>query len=98
MTIVLAIIGGTVVIIGAASKVPPAAAAFLRACIPLISAYRELCNALRPDHDITRTQRNDAPVLREGSRRNAALFAAGGSPVGKDVPDVPQPPAKLLPA
>lgn len=48
MTIVLAIIGGIVIIIGAASRVPPAAAAFLRACIPLISAYHELSDALHP--------------------------------------------------
>jgi hypothetical protein len=48
MTIALAIIGGIVVIIGAASRVPPAAAAFLRACIPLIKAFHELRGALRP--------------------------------------------------
>lgn len=43
----LAIIGGIVVVITAAAKIPIAGAAFLRACIPLIYAFRDLRNALR---------------------------------------------------
>jgi len=51
LTIALAIIGGTVVILGAATKIPPAAAAFLRACIPLIAAFQDIRDALRRQHD-----------------------------------------------
>ena len=51
MTIALAIIGGIVIILGAATRIPPAAAAFLRACIPLITALHDLRDALGPGHD-----------------------------------------------
>jgi len=46
MTIALAIIGGIAVILTAATKIPLAAAAFVRACIPLITAIRDLHGAV----------------------------------------------------
>jgi hypothetical protein len=46
MTIALAIIGGTAVILGAAAKIPPALSALMRACIPVIAAARELRSAI----------------------------------------------------
>ncbi len=56
MTIALAIIGGIVIILGAAARIPPAAAAFLRACIPLITALREVRDTLRPAREIAEEQ------------------------------------------
>jgi hypothetical protein len=47
VTLSLVIIGGVVVVLTAAAKVPTAAAAFLRACIPLIEAFHELRDAIR---------------------------------------------------
>jgi hypothetical protein len=47
MTNILAIIGGIIVVLVAATQIPAAATAFLRACIPLIAACRELCDAVR---------------------------------------------------
>jgi hypothetical protein len=47
MTIALAIIGSIVVFLVAATEVPTAVAAFLRACIPLIDAFHELREAIR---------------------------------------------------
>jgi Sec-independent protein translocase protein TatA len=43
----LVIIGAVVVVLTAAAKVPAAAAAFLRACIPLVEAFHDLRNAIR---------------------------------------------------
>jgi hypothetical protein len=51
MTIALAIIGGIVVILAAATRIPLAAAAFLRACIPLITAIHDLREAVFVHHD-----------------------------------------------
>jgi hypothetical protein len=47
MALSLAIIGGVVVLLAAATKIPAAAAAFLRACIPLIEAFHDLRDAIR---------------------------------------------------
>lgn len=47
MALSLAVIGGVVLLLTAATKIPAAAAAFLRACIPLIEAFHELCDAIR---------------------------------------------------
>jgi hypothetical protein len=47
MTIALAIIGSIVILLGAATRIPPAAAAFLRAFIPLVAAFHDLHDALR---------------------------------------------------
>jgi hypothetical protein len=47
MTIALAVIGSTVIVLTAATRVPAAAAVFLRACIPLIDALHELHDAIR---------------------------------------------------
>jgi hypothetical protein len=38
----LAIIGGTAIILGAATKIPPAICALIRACIPVAVALRDL--------------------------------------------------------
>lgn len=45
MTITLAIIGGIVVTLSAAAKIPTAAAMFLRAFIPFIAAIHEVRDA-----------------------------------------------------
>jgi hypothetical protein len=47
MTIALAITGGIVIILGAATKIPPAITALVRACIPAITAFRDLRDAFR---------------------------------------------------
>lgn len=47
MTLALAIIGSIVIVLTAATRVPAAAATFLRACIPLIDACQELRDAIR---------------------------------------------------
>jgi len=41
------IIGGLVIVLTAAVQIPAAAAAFLRACIPLVEAFHDLRNAIR---------------------------------------------------
>lgn len=47
MTTALAIIGGTAVILSAATKIPPAVCALIRTCIPLVAAVHELHHAIR---------------------------------------------------
>jgi hypothetical protein len=47
MTTALAIIGGTAVILGAATKIPPAVCALIRACIPMAAAFHDLRHAIR---------------------------------------------------
>ncbi|CAM5282722.1 hypothetical protein SAVIM338S_00165 [Streptomyces avidinii] len=42
MTSILAVIGGTVLIIGAAARIPNAVAELIRACVPVITAFGEL--------------------------------------------------------
>jgi hypothetical protein len=46
ITVILAMIGGTTLILTAAARIPPALAEFLRACIPVVTALRELRIAL----------------------------------------------------
>jgi hypothetical protein len=46
MTTALAIIGGTVLILGAATKIPPAVCALVRACIPVAAALHDLRHAI----------------------------------------------------
>jgi hypothetical protein len=46
ITVILATIGGTTLILTAAARVPSALAEFLRACIPAVTALRELRTAL----------------------------------------------------
>lgn len=60
MTTALAIIGGIAVILGAATRIPPAVSAFIRACIPMVTALRELHRAIR------RRSNSDAGVRDEG--------------------------------
>lgn len=52
-TAILAVIGGTAVILTAAARVPAALAEFLKACILAAAAFRELRDAItkRPPHD-----------------------------------------------
>ena len=47
MTIALAVIGSIVIVLTAATRIPAAAATFLRAFIPLIDAFHELHDAIR---------------------------------------------------
>lgn len=54
LTTILATIGGIVVIIGAAERIPYAIAGLIRACIPAINAVNELraafkCKVLQTD-------------------------------------------------
>jgi hypothetical protein len=46
MTTTLAIIGGAVIILGAATKVPLAVCALIRACIPVATAFHDLRRAI----------------------------------------------------
>ncbi|MCX4501128.1 hypothetical protein [Streptomyces anulatus] len=43
----LAVIGGIVIILGAAARIPNAVAELIRACIPVINAFHELRTALK---------------------------------------------------
>ena len=47
MTTALAVIGGIAVILGAATKIPVAVCALIRACIPVITALHDLRHAIR---------------------------------------------------
>jgi hypothetical protein len=46
MTTVLATIGAVVIVLGAATKIPLAAAALIRACIPVVTAISDFHDAL----------------------------------------------------
>ncbi len=59
-TMILAAIGATALILTAAARIPSALAEFLRACVPVITAVRELRAALRE-----RTPHNDRPTTDE---------------------------------
>jgi hypothetical protein len=55
MTTALAIIGATVIILGAATKIPPAISALIRACIPVAIALHDLRHAIsHHSNDISR--------------------------------------------
>lgn len=60
MTTVLAIIGGIAVILGAATKIPPAVCALIRACIPLVTAIHDLGRAIRHRRNEANDARGDA--------------------------------------
>ncbi|MFD4866875.1 hypothetical protein [Streptomyces sp. NPDC058412] len=47
LTTILALIGGIVIILGAAARIPNATAELIRACIPVINAFHELRAALK---------------------------------------------------
>lgn len=47
MTTVLAIIGGIVVLLGTATRIPLALSSLVRACIPLVHALDDLHEAIR---------------------------------------------------
>jgi hypothetical protein len=60
MTTALAIIGGAVIILGAATKIPPAFCALIRACIPVVIALHDLRHAiLHPSNE--ENQQHDEP-------------------------------------
>jgi hypothetical protein len=42
MTTTLAIIGGIIVVLGAAAKIPYTVSALIRACIPMVQAFHDL--------------------------------------------------------
>jgi hypothetical protein len=58
MTTALAIIGGTAIILGAATKIPPAICALIRACIPLAAALHDLRNAISRSSNETTQERD----------------------------------------
>jgi hypothetical protein len=60
MTTALAIVGAITVILGAAAKIPPAVCLLIRAVIPVATAFRELCHAIRPDRDEVNDSHGDA--------------------------------------
>ncbi len=47
MTTALEIIGGIAIILAAAARVPPAISVVIRACIPVVTALRDLHHAIR---------------------------------------------------
>ncbi|MFF5573132.1 hypothetical protein [Streptomyces luteogriseus] len=47
LTTILAVIGGIVITLGAAARIPNATAELIRACIPVINALHELRAALK---------------------------------------------------
>ncbi|GAA1457457.1 hypothetical protein GCM10009603_07320 [Nocardiopsis exhalans] len=49
VTTVLTVIGGTVLIIGAAARLPHAVAELIRSCIPVVTALHELRSAAVAD-------------------------------------------------
>lgn len=51
MTTALAIIGGIAIILGAATKIPPAVCTLIRTCIPLVNAIHDLGQAIRRRSD-----------------------------------------------
>ena len=53
MTTALTIIGGAAVILSAATKIPPAVCALVRACVPVVAAFHDLRRAFQhPGHEI----------------------------------------------
>lgn len=49
LTTILSVIGCTVIIIGAAKRLPKAVAELIRACIPVVKAFNELRAAAKGD-------------------------------------------------
>ncbi|MCX4791765.1 MULTISPECIES: hypothetical protein [unclassified Streptomyces] len=64
LTTILAVIGGIVIIIGAAARVPKAVAELIQACIPVVHALNELRVA---------TERNTQKVSREEDENTPEL-------------------------
>ena len=60
MTTALAIIGGTALILGAATRIPPAACTLIRACIPVATALHDLRRAISHHYSGTTQQRDEA--------------------------------------
>jgi hypothetical protein len=76
-TAILAVIGGITVILTAAARVPAALAEFLRACIVVAAAARELRTALTkrvPGNDPARVGNPDQPHVRRTSDISAEDF------------------------
>jgi Sec-independent protein translocase protein TatA len=76
VTVALTIIAGTAILLLAASKIPLAAAAFLRSCITLATALQDLRKAMHQHNSYTRkhskinSSRSKKP--RTGSHKNAS--------------------------
>jgi hypothetical protein len=60
MTTALAIIGSLAIILGAATKIPPAVCALIRACIPLVTAIHDLGRAIRHRSNEANDSREEA--------------------------------------
>ncbi|MFC9621236.1 hypothetical protein ACFTXM_14980 [Streptomyces sp. NPDC056930] len=67
LTTVLAVIGGIVIIIGAAARVPKAVAELIQACIPVVHALNELRGAIK--RSTQKVSREEAKNRRELERR-----------------------------
>jgi hypothetical protein len=63
-TMIMAVIGGTVVVLTAAARIPAALTELLRACIPVAAAIHELRAALsgHPPHDDSAPSEDPAPA------------------------------------
>jgi hypothetical protein len=70
MITALATIGGIAVILGAATKIPPAVCALIRACIPLVTAIHDLGHAIRHRSNEVNDARDKADAARGGHRRS----------------------------
>jgi hypothetical protein len=68
-TEILAVIGGITLILTAAARIPAALAEFLRACILVTTAARELCTALtkRAPRDDSAQARSSEPPCAQHS-------------------------------
>lgn len=77
-TAILAVIGGTTLILTAAARVPAALAEFLRACILVANAARELRTAVtkRAPADLRSSPLSDARTRRPGLPLRVRMSAA----------------------
>lgn len=65
-TTILAVIGAVLLVLNTAARVPPAAAAFVRALIPLIRALRALRDEIRSQVGSPRRRRGVGPSSGRG--------------------------------
>ena len=77
MTIALATIGCIIVILGAAAKIPPAAAAFVRACIPLVTAIHDLCEAMHRHRSHPHASHGNDAGVNEASEADPSGYVDG---------------------
>lgn len=69
LTTIPVVIGGIVIIFGAAARVPKAVAELIQACIPVVHALSELRVAIkRNTQKVSRAEAENAPELERGHR------------------------------